>query len=182
MRSAVLIASACLLCALPATGSAAPTSSQTFFSDALVKDAKTTSAVKRLLRSGAGFVDPGIVFADLTGDGKADAIVRVRTAGAAGAVAVYLFSTDGAKATGDTPPALRVVFRSQQLYRATTQVRGATLVLRTPHYARGEDFCCPAKVTQRSYVWSATAHTLTRRDVRDIPGPGAPPQAPATTG
>jgi hypothetical protein len=177
-RSALPLLAACAVVAAPAATAAAPTQSQTLFGDTLVKDAKTTSAVKKLLRSGAGFVDPEIAFADLTGDGKSDAVVLVRTAGAAGAVAVYLFSTDGAK-PGAKSEALRVVFRSQLLYRATTQVRGATLVLRTPHWARGEDFCCPAKVTQRSYVWDPATKTLTRRDIRDIPGPGAPPQAPA---
>ena len=164
----------CALAALPVTTAAAETPSQKLFGDALIKDSKTTSAVKRLLRTGAGFVDPTVTAADLTGDGKADAVVRVRTAGAAGAVAVYLFSTHGADS--DT---LRAVFRSQSLYRATTQVRGATLVLRTPHWAQGEEFCCPAKVTQRSYTWDAARRTLVRRDIRDIPGPGAPAQAPA---
>ena len=161
---------------LPSAAAAAPTASQKLFADTLVKDPKTTSAVKRLLTTGAGFVDPNIAFGDLTGDGKADAVVLVRTAGAAGAVAVYLFSTDGG-----TSEKLRAVFRSQSLYRATTQVRGATLVLRTPHFSRGEDFCCPAKVTQRSYTWDASKRTLVRRDIRDIPGPGAPARAPAPT-
>jgi hypothetical protein len=174
MRRAAFLLLVCAVLALPSATAAAPTASQKLFADALVKDAKTTSAVKRLLRTGAGFVDPDVAFADLTGDGKADAVVLVRTAGAAGAVAAYLFSTDGAKSE-----TLRAVFRSQSLYRATTQIRGTTLVLRTPHWTRGEDFCCPAKVTQRSYTWDAAKRTLVRRDIRDIPGPGAPAQAPA---
>ena len=61
----------------------------------LLKDADTTSGVKRLLRTDAGFVSPTPVFADLTGDGKSDAVVTVENGGAAGAVAVYVLSADG---------------------------------------------------------------------------------------
>ena len=86
--------------------------------------------MKRLLRSGAGFVDPNVQAGDLTGDGKADAVVKVRTGGAAGAIAVYLFSTHGADSDE-----LRAVFRSQSLYRATTQVRGRDA--RAAHAALG---------------------------------------------
>jgi hypothetical protein len=148
-----------------AAPAAAPTKSQSLFADKLVKDAKTASGVKRVLRSGAGFVDAGTMFADLTGDGKADAVVVVRVPGAAGAIAVYLFSTDGAKSGSS---ALRAVFRTQQLYRATVILRGTTLVIRTPKYADGDDICCAAVATERDYAWSATALTLTRRDEREI--------------
>lgn len=150
-----------------AAPAAAPTKSQTLFRDTLLKDAKTASGVKRVLRSGGGFVDPGSVFADITGDGKSDAVVVVRVPGAAGAIAVYLFSTDGAK-NNQGSSALRAVFRTQQLYRATTTLRGTTLVVRTPKYADGDDVCCPQVATERDYAWSATAKTLTRRDQREI--------------
>ena len=70
-----------------------------------------------MLRSGRGFVEPHPVFDDVTGDGKADALVRVMTGGAASAVAVYVLSTDGTKSSD-----LRVVMRNQRLYRATLKV------------------------------------------------------------
>src|SRR5256885_16342082 len=60
-------------------------SPQELFRDVLLKDADTTSGVKRLLRTNAGFVSPTPLFADLTGDGKSDAVVTVENGGAAGA-------------------------------------------------------------------------------------------------
>ena len=111
------------LAALPCVGllfgaralAQAPTptqSPQELFRDVLLKDPNTTSGVKRLLRTNAGFVSPTPVFADLTGDGKSDAVVTVENGGAAGAVAAYVLTAEGS-ASG----ALRVAFRNQSLYR-----------------------------------------------------------------
>ena len=59
------------------------------------------------------------MFRDLTGDRRQDAVVRVQSGGADGAVALYVFSTD----TGVKNSGLKVVFRSQELRRAQTRVR-----------------------------------------------------------
>jgi hypothetical protein len=142
-----------------AGSSAAPSKSQELFTKTLLDDAKTTAAVKGLLSDGGGFVAPDIVFADITGDGRSDALVLVETGGVAGAVALYLFSTDGEAA--DSP--LRAVFRSQRLYRASVEPAGDSLKIRTPHFAQGDDVCCPAKILQRTYQWSAAAKTMQRR-------------------
>src|SRR5436190_23612880 len=83
-------------------------SPQELFRDVLLKDANTTSGVKRLLRTNAGFVSPTPVFADLTGDGKSDAVVTVENGGAAGAVAAYVLTAEGSDSGG-----LRGVFRNQ---------------------------------------------------------------------
>jgi hypothetical protein len=63
---------------------AQPTKSQQLFRKALLDDAKTTSAIKRLLRDEGGFVAPEIEFADVTGDERSDAVVLVDTGSAAG--------------------------------------------------------------------------------------------------
>src|SRR3954468_2221594 len=70
-------------------------SPQELFRDVLLKDADTTSGVKRLLRTNAGFVSPTPLFADLTGDGKSDAVVTVENGGAAGAVAAHVLTAAG---------------------------------------------------------------------------------------
>lgn len=147
--------------------SAAPTKSQALFEKTLLADAKTTSDVKQLLREGGGFVAPDITFEDLTGDGRSDAIVLVESGGVAGAVALYVFSTDGRSARSD----LRVVYRSQRLYRATTEVADAMLLLRTPRFAEGDDVCCPAKIVQRTYAWNDRSETLRQRRSQELPGP-----------
>src|SRR5206468_3723309 len=77
--------------------------------------------------------------------------------GAAGVIAVYVFSTDGnAKGT------LRAVFRSQRLFRAVTAITGASLRIDTAKYDAGDELCCPSELTRRVYVWSAKAHEFRR--------------------
>jgi hypothetical protein len=154
---------------LSVESTAEPSKSQQLFRKMLLDDPKTTGAIKRLLRNRGGFVDPAIEFADLTGDGRSDALVLVDTGGAAGAVALYVFSTHGQDA--DSP--LRVVYRSQQLYRASAHVVDATLVLRAPRFVEGDELCCPAKIVERVYVWSDAAGTLKQRSSRELPGPTA---------
>ena len=146
---------------------ARPTASQQLFRKTLLDDAKTTTAIKRLLRDRGGFVAPDIAFADLTGDGRSDALVLVDSGGAAGAVGLYVFSTHGRA----TDSALRAVYRSQQLYRASAEIAAETLIVRVPRYAEGDDLCCPAKIVEKVYAWSSSATTLKQRSSRELPGP-----------
>jgi len=152
---------------LLAGGSTAqPSRSQQLFRKTLLDDPKTTSGVKRLLREG-GFVAPAIEFGDVTGDARSDAVVLVDSGGAAGAVALYVFSTHGRAADS----ALRTVYRSQGLYRAQAEISAGTLILRVPRFAEGDDLCCPAKVVERVYAWSSSAKTLKLRSTREVDGP-----------
>ncbi len=150
------------------TGSPAePSRSQELFKKTLLDDPQTTSAVKQLLSQGGGFGAPEILFSDLTGDGRSDALVLVETGGVAGAVALYVLSTDAKPA--DSP--LRAVYRSQRLYRASVQAAGAALTLRTPRFGEGDDVCCPERIVERVYAWSASARTMRQRSSRELPGP-----------
>lgn len=156
MRRCVALALLAVLAAAPAT--AQQSQQQALFTKTLLADAKTSADVKALLRSGRGFVEPSPVFADVTGDGKSDALVRVLDGGAAGAVAAYVLSTDGT-----TSSSLRVVMRNQRLYRATLRVNAAhNVVLRTPIYAPGDTLCCPSRARDRTYAWNAKTKTLQR--------------------
>ena len=163
---------AALLLAVTATllttggSSAAPSKSQSLFKKTLLADAETTSAVKNLLRSG-GIVAPDIAFADLTGDGRSDAVVLVDTGGVAGGVALYVFSTDGEAQESD----LRAVYRSQRLYRASAEIVDARLVVRAPRFTEGDDVCCPAKVVQRTYAWNDRDRALRLRSSEEMKGP-----------
>src|SRR3954468_22540343 len=145
MRARWLLCLAAAL-ALPAASAAAQstppaqTQAQALFEDLIVKDARTTAGVRQLLQSDSGFVGAQPVFADLTGDGRMDAVVQVRMPGAAGTVAVYVFSSDGTRANR-----LRAVLRTQALYRATTRIdAGPTLTIAQPEWKTGDQLCCPA--------------------------------------
>jgi hypothetical protein len=171
---AALVLAAVSLLVLSGGSSAKPSKSQTLFRTTLLDDAKTTPGVKRALRDG-GIVAPEIQFQDVTGDGRSDAVVTVETGGAAGAIAVYVFSTHGKAA--DSP--LRAVYRSQQLYRASIQVSAGTVILRTPRWTSGDDLCCPAKIFERVYAWNDAASTLKQRSSQELAGPGAATTTPA---
>jgi hypothetical protein len=148
---------------LPAATQADPTASQTVFTQKLTDDDATSSAVKRLLTTKVGIVDPRSGFVDVTGDGRQDALVLVSTKGAAGAVALYVFSTHGQKTTGtDSQTSLKVVFRLQSLYRATLRISGTTLTILEPTYAKGDDLCCPKQLRERDYAFDAKKLTFVR--------------------
>jgi hypothetical protein len=171
-----LRALAALLCvglvcgAVTAAVAQQPTQSpQALFRDVLLKDTKTASGVARLLRTNAGFVSPTPVFADLTGDGKSDAVVTVENGGAAGAVAAYVLTAEGSSSG-----ALGVAFRSQSLYQARVRVSGPTLTVIVPVFARGDDVCCARHAIERDYAWDATTKTFTRRATRTVTVGAAP--------
>lgn len=155
---------------------AKPSESQQLFRGSLLDDAKTTTAIKNLLRDRGGFVAPDIQFEDLTADGHSDAVVSVDTGGAAGRVAVYVFSTDG---KSENSP-LRAIYRSQRLYRASTEVSGGTLTVRAPRYSEGDDLCCPAKTVERVYAWNDHRDRFQRRSSREFAASPRAIPAPAT--
>ena len=148
-RRAVM-ALACAAVAAAVAGGIAmsePTRSQTFFRDRLIDDRRTAAPIRAALRDGSAFVDRSIVFADLTGDDKDDAVLRVHSGGAAGAVAVYVFSTEGGKT-------LRVRYRAQRLRQASVSVRDGTLTYRSAEYAPGDELCCPSSLTEVPVRWN----------------------------
>lgn len=160
-----------------AAAHAAQTRSQMFFRDKLLADSRTSATIKDLLEDGGGFVDRSVVFRDLTGDDRDDAIVRVQSGGAAGAVALYVFSTDAARAGSE----LRVVYRQQRLMRASTRVRRRVLSFRTSTYAEGDELCCPSKVVETTLRWDARKKTFRVAKREDVVAPPQPTPTPTAT-
>lgn len=169
LRSVLAALALTIAVALLATGgsNAAPSKPQRLFEKTLLADSKTMSAIKALLREDGGFVAPDIEFADLTGDGRSDAIALVDTGGLAGAIALYVISTHGRSPDS----ALRVLYSSQWLYRASIELVNGGLTVRTPRYAEGDDVCCPRRVLERAYAWSASNRTLRLRSSDEVAGP-----------
>ena len=163
MRRFVALSIALLALALPATA-LATTSGQRLFSGLILRDAKVSADVKALLRAQGGFVDPKIIFGDFTGDKRADALVLVGSGGAAGDVAVYIFSSDGPNGRRGS---LRAVYREESRYRISARSGNGVVTVRTPNYAAGDDVCCPASLTERDLRWNkrtgAFRVTATRR-------------------
>ena len=150
-------AGAALAIAIAAPAHADQTATQRFFSQRLQADKGTSREVKDLLRTRQGFVDRKVVFRDLTGDGRQDAVVRVQSGGAEGAIALYVFSTD----TGVKNSGLKVVFRSQELRRAQTRVRDGVLRYRSARPQPGDELCCPTAESETRLRWRERLHKLT---------------------
>jgi hypothetical protein len=159
-----------LFAVLAAPAAAAPTATQAFFTARLLADNGTSPEIKTLLRSGDAFVDRSVRFTELTGDKRADAVVRVQTGGAAGAIALYVFSTDTGKGK-DAP--LAVVFRTESLERAETRIRDGVLRYRTARYAPGDERCCPAAVAESRLRWREAKHRFEVVE-RRLVAPGSP--------
>jgi hypothetical protein len=105
-------------------------------------------SVKVTLKKG-GFVDQQILFADLTGEGKDDAVVSVDSGGASGVIALYVFSAGSGTD-------LKIVYRNQRLYRAGARINpGPALVYSLPQYKAGDELCCPAAYRETELKWSA---------------------------
>ena len=89
-----------------------------------------------------------MLFGDLTGEGKEDAVVTVDSGGSAGIVAVYVFSAGSGKN-------LDVVYRNQRLYRGQARMNpGPALVYGVPLYADGDELCCPAAYRETELKWN----------------------------
>jgi hypothetical protein len=174
--AAVAVAAAACCAALAATagGQTATTGTpQALFTHQIETDRATASDVRGALRAHRAFVDADIAFADITGDQRQDAVVRVDSAGAAGTIAVYVFSADAATK-------LRAVYRNQHVYRAMIAVSGTTLLVSTPRWSAGDELCCPASLLERTLTWSARAKRLVVRSTRTVPVTGS--AAPQTSG
>lgn len=175
LRRAAAIA---LLALLPTAAPAAAeqTSAQKLFKKRLLADRGVSAEVKRVLRT-SGFVDRRVRFADVTGDGKSDALVLVHQGGSAGRIAMYVFSShrnaarDGADGTG-----LRIIHKRQGLYRARARVKRPSanrphgaIVLRTPVYDPGDDLSDPGATRVLELRWrpKRTRFRVARSDTVD---------------
>jgi hypothetical protein len=163
LSALVALACACLLAGAPAGAQDQTETPQQLFRKVLLADPKLASGVERLLNTNTGFVSPTPVFADLTSDGKSDAVVTVDNGGVAGAVAAYVLTAEGSS-KGD----LHVAFRSQSLYQGLVRTSGPTLTVAEPLWSRGDDVCCPRRATERDYAWDAAKKAFTRRATRTV--------------
>jgi hypothetical protein len=168
--AAAVALAGCGLALGAAPAGAAQTATQRFFADRLLADKHTSDEVKSLLRSGGAFVDRSVKFRELTGDSRPDAVVRVQTGGAAGTIAMYVFSTDTGHGK-DAP--LRAVFRTQSLERAETRIRDGVLRYRTARYAPGDERCCPTAEAESRLRWQERRHRFTVVE-RRLVAPGDP--------
>ncbi|MEX2196760.1 MAG: hypothetical protein WD844_15875 [Thermoleophilaceae bacterium] len=146
-RAAVAALAAAALGAGLVAGAASgePTQAQELFRERLLDSRGIARDVRTRLRKG-GFVDRRITFADVTGEGRSDAVVLVHSGGSAGRIALFVFSA------GDGED-LELVYRNQRLYRATARVRSGNVIYRVPAHEPGDDLCCPSAERETELRW-----------------------------
>jgi hypothetical protein len=152
-----------LLLAAPAA--AKLTAPQKLFRQKLLDSNEVTHSVKVTLKKG-GFVDRDILFADLTGEGKDDAVVQVDSGGASGVVALYVFSAGSGSD-------LKIVYRNQRLYRGDARINpGPALVYSQPLWGNGDELCCPPAYRETELKWNAKTKRFGVAKRRTVPPAG----------
>jgi hypothetical protein len=75
--------------------------------------------------------------------------VYVDSGGAAGTIALYVFSSGTGKD-------LQIAYRNQRLYRALISVNpGPAVAYSVPIYSPGDELCCPSAYRQTTLKWSS---------------------------
>jgi hypothetical protein len=137
-----------LVAALASVAVAKQTAAQKLFRDKLLASDEVAHSIKVTLKKG-GFVDRSVLFADLTGEGKEDAVVMVDSGTSAGHVALYVFSAGSGRN-------LDVVYRNQRMYRGSARINpGPSLVYSLPQFKAGDELCCPSEYRETTLKWSA---------------------------
>jgi hypothetical protein len=160
VRRAVAAAVLALVAVPAAPAAAEQTRAQKLFRKRLLTDRAVSPEIKRVLRNG-GFVDRGIRFGDLTGDGKSDAVVLVNDGGSGGRIALYVYSSHRSRrGDGGGGGELRIRYKNQRLYRARASVKRMSdkrphgaLVYRTPIYDPGDQLNDPGAVRVVEVRW-----------------------------
>ncbi len=162
----MLVALAAGAFGLASSSDARQTTAQKSFRTILLGDSEVDPAVKLLLREG-GFVERRIVFADLTGEGKSDALVFVNSGAISGTVASYVLSSERGRE-------LHVVHIDESGYRVNARIAQTAgtaprLILEDPTFAGGDPPCCARLLVRRTYEWNSRAREFklkTRKRVR----------------
>lgn len=133
-----------------------PTASPTPERD--IRDVAITSQpeIVEFLTSAGG--EPDVRYADLTGDGRDEAIVSIKSGGESGDIAVFVFGY----VDGNEP---------EQLLRAQPADTGMTLsvvdeqlVTEEGTFAPGDPFGVPSLILRRYYVWDGEALVIEREE------------------
>jgi hypothetical protein len=136
------------------------TPAQKLFTQKLLASNQVSHSIKVTLKKG-GFVSSDVLFADLTGEGKDDAVVTVDSGGSAGIIALYVFSAGSGKD-------LKVIYRNQRLYRAMARINPA-LVYSLPRWKEGDQLCCPSEYGETELKWSAKSKSFVIAKRRTLP-------------
>jgi len=105
--------------------------------------AAVNRALVRAVRPGTGTAP--VLFADLTGDGRLDAVVPVLGGGQSGVVAYFVYAIVGGR--------VRDILAVNDTDRAALAIERGRLIEVTPVYRRADPRCCPSALRTTVIRW-----------------------------
>jgi hypothetical protein len=112
--------------------------------------------VQDLIASTGGvYVQTGVIYADLTGDGIDDAVVPISSGGTLGDVAFLVLAPAGA----GTKTLLKVAPKDGAGGLAVAVV-DRRLVMTRPIYGPQDPNCCPSSLSKTTYAWDGAAFAV----------------------
>lgn len=132
----------------------------------IAADPATTTEIQRL---GSGSVNANeIVYADLTGDGRDEAVVPISSSGTLGNIAYLVFTLDKGKTK---------VILTRTLDRSTPSglkmdVENGQLVETVGEYGPDNPLCCPSVLRKTYFQWNGSELSVEREErQQQPPGP-----------
>lgn len=154
MRRLLLALLLVLVCAAPAI--AGPHLGRAAIARYLLGDPGVSSRVKATIRNG-GFhagVDR-LIYADLTGDGRAETVVTIFSGGTAGDIAFYVLTGEGS--------GLHAIKTSNQEYKIGVRIVRGKLQVTRPLYGATDPNCCPEHLEITTYRYDGHRMVSARR-------------------
>jgi hypothetical protein len=102
--------------------------------------------------TGGAYLQSEVTYADLTGDGVDEAIVRIDSGGTMGDIAFLVLTPDGAA----TKTLLKQT-PSGDSAGLVVAVEGGQLVMTQPVYGPDDPNCCPTSLKKTTFMWNGTA-------------------------
>lgn len=108
-----------------------------------------------------------VIYADLTGDGREDALVLVRLEGSGAYLDYYVFTLEGGEVV--------MLFEKLQVSHGQVELgpQPQNFVETTAVYGPDDPNCCPSNLMRTTYAWSASARVFTQVTVELTPNPQA---------
>ncbi len=157
-----------------ATPGATTTSSLGIRTLDLSKDADVQGVIAA---TGGQYLQAGVIYGDLTGDGVDDAVVPISSGGTMGDIAFLVFAPSG----GVTKTLLKEIPLGGSGGLSVAVVDGQ-IVMTQPIYGPNDPNCCPSGLRKTTYVWNGASFAVqsVKTDVNPAGGGKTTPSAQPT--
>jgi hypothetical protein len=134
----------------------------------VLRDPAASPDIRALARNppvaGAGVSRASTSYGDVTGDGRPDALVQVRSGGAAGTVAYFVYAVRDGR--------VRDVLPVNDVFGADVAIVAGRIVQRLPLWSARDAPCCPGRVAITVFRWDDGHMATQASSTRPLHGPG----------